>query len=110
MTPNGHRTAYSRARSIMLVLAAMLVWGVAAAHAAPPVIHPDRPPSETESEAFQKGVAAYDKGDFKTAFGIWLPLAQQGDLAAMRNVALLLRRGEGTKKDPKRALWFYEEA
>src|SRR3546814_8788574 len=32
------------------------------------------------------------------------------EAAAMRNVALLLRKGEGTPRDPKRALWFYEEA
>ena len=67
-------------------------------------------PLPPPSERFREGVAAYDKGDFETAFNIWLPLAQQADLAAMRNVALLLREGKGTKRDPARALWFYEEA
>ena len=67
-------------------------------------------PLPPPSERFREGVAAYDKGDFATAFNIWLPLAQQADLAAMRNVALLLREGKGTKRDPVRALWFYEEA
>ena len=67
-------------------------------------------PLPPPSERFREGVAAYDKGDFETAFNIWLPLAQQADLAAMRNVALLLREGKGTTRDPARALWFYEEA
>ena len=67
-------------------------------------------PLPPPSERFREGVAAYDKGDFAAAFKIWLPLAQQADLAAMRNVALLLREGKGTTRDPVRALWFYEEA
>ncbi|MEQ9225637.1 MAG: tetratricopeptide repeat protein [Parvibaculum sp.] len=65
---------------------------------------------EERSERFDKGVAAYDAGDFAQAFEIWLPLAQNDDLAAMRNVALLLRQGKGTAPDPERALYFYERA
>ena len=67
-------------------------------------------PLPPPSERFREGVEAYDRGDFETAFKIWLPLAQQSDLAAMRNVALLLREGKGTARDPVRALWFYEDA
>jgi TPR repeat protein len=93
----------------VMSVAAALLWGAAAAHAAPPEIHPEQP-KIAPSIRFQEGVTAYDQGDFKRAFDIWLPLAQGGDLAAMRNVALLMRKGEGTVKDPKRALWFYEEA
>ncbi|MDO8422591.1 MAG: tetratricopeptide repeat protein [Parvibaculum sp.] len=67
-------------------------------------------PLPPPSERFREGVAAYDRGDFTNAYAIWLPLAQQSDLAAMRNVALLLREGKGTTRDSVRALWFYEEA
>ena len=91
-------------------LAALLL-ASSAAFAAPATVLPnpnDIPPPQ--SERFQQGVDAYDKGDFDTAFKIWLPLAQQADLAAMRNVGLMLREGKGTARDPKRALWFYEEA
>jgi len=59
---------------------------------------------------FDKGVAAYDVGDYSTAYGIWLPLAKAGDIAAQRNVAHMLRRGEGVPQDRERALWFYERA
>lgn len=66
--------------------------------------------SAPDEARFQRGVKAYDKGDYASAFKDWLPLAQQNDLAAMRNVALLLRKGLGTERDPVRALFFYERA
>jgi uncharacterized protein len=59
---------------------------------------------------FNEGIAAYDSGDFATAYSIWLPLAKAGDLGAMRNVGHMLRRGVGVKQDLERALWFYERA
>ncbi len=59
---------------------------------------------------FDEGVAAYDAGDYATAYSIWLPLAKAGDIAAQRNVAHMLRRGEGVAQDSLRALWFYERA
>lgn len=59
---------------------------------------------------FDMGVAAHDAGDYSTAYAIWLPLAKSGDLAAQRNVAHMLRRGEGVPQDRERALWFYERA
>ncbi len=96
---------------IVMLFAAAFFLNAAAAHAAPVQVFPTRAdPLPPPSVRFQEGVAAYDKGDFAKAFQIWLPLAQQADLAAMRNVALMLRKGEGTPRDPKRALWFYEEA
>ena len=63
-----------------------------------------------DEKLFQSGVKAYDKGDYAEAFKDWLPLARNDDLAAMRNVGLLLRKGLGTKRDPERALYFYERA
>ncbi|MCF8469500.1 MAG: sel1 repeat family protein [Parvibaculum sp.] len=65
---------------------------------------------EQRAARFDKGVAAYDAGDYARAYDIWLPVAQTGDLAAMRNVALLLRQGKGVARDPERALYFYERA
>ncbi|MEN6542055.1 tetratricopeptide repeat protein [Parvibaculum sp.] len=92
------------------MIAAALLWGAAVATAEPVQTLKQPAPLPPPSERFLKGVEAYDSGDFKQAFDIWLPLAQGGDLAAMRNVALLLRTGKGTDRDPARALWFYEEA
>lgn len=68
-------------------------------------------PTRAEIAArFDEGTAAYDKGNYARAYEIWLPLAQRDDLAAMRNVALLLRRGVGVERNPERALYFYERA
>jgi hypothetical protein len=94
--------------AIAVLVAAMTAPNSAMAAPVQVLTHPAvLPPA---SERFREGVAAYDKGDFTQAFKIWLPLAQQADLAAMRNVALLLRTGKGVERDPARALWFYEEA
>lgn len=70
----------------------------------------ERPSSAENAARFNEGVAAYDAGDFARAFDIWLPIAQENDLAAMRNVALLLRDGKGVEKNPERALYFFERA
>jgi TPR repeat protein len=58
---------------------------------------------------FNTGVAAYDAGDYPKAFKIWSSI-QDEDLAAMRNVAMMLRKGTGVPKDPKKAEDIYEVA
>ena len=58
---------------------------------------------------FDTGVAAYDAGDYEKAFKIWSSI-QDDDLAAMRNVAMMLRKGQGTPRDPKKAEDIYEVA
>jgi uncharacterized protein len=56
---------------------------------------------------FDRGAAAFDAGDYTTAFKVFSRLAKHGDLAAMRNVALMQRKGLGTERDPKAALELY---
>jgi uncharacterized protein len=58
---------------------------------------------------FDTGVAAYDAGDKERAFRIWSGIADQ-DVAAMRNVAMMLRRGDGVKQDPAGAEAMYRRA
>jgi TPR repeat protein len=58
---------------------------------------------------FALGVTAYDAGDYEKAFKIWWELRFE-DLAAMRNLGMMLRRGIGTAKDPKRAEEVYLRA
>lgn len=75
---------------------------------------PREPPSKLyrpgNSDLFQQGVKAFDAKDYTTAFRIFSQLARHDDLAAMRNVALMERRGLGTKKDPKAAIEMYRKA
>jgi TPR repeat protein len=58
---------------------------------------------------FANGVAAYDAGDFQKAFKIWWELRFE-DLAAMRNLGMMLRKGIGTEKNPKQAEEIYLRA
>src|SRR3954463_2699639 len=58
---------------------------------------------------FDTGVTAYDAGDFEKAFKIWWELRFE-DLAAMRNLGMMLRKGIGTAKDPKKAEEIYLRA
>jgi len=58
--------------------------------------------SESLKKTFDSGVAAYDAGNYAQAFRIFKSIDDE-DLAAMRNVALMLRRGQGVAKDPKAA-------
>jgi hypothetical protein len=74
------------------------------------LIEQSGPTEEQQAVQFNKGLISYDHGDYTRAFEFWLPLAQTDDLAAMRNVALLLKEGKGVEKDPERALYFFERA
>lgn len=64
---------------------------------------------ESIKNAFDSGVAAYDARDYATAYKIWSSI-DDDDLAAMRNVAMMMRQGLGTAKDPKGAEAMYERA
>ena len=58
---------------------------------------------------FDTGVAAYDAGDYDKAFRIWWDLRFE-DLAAMRNLGMMLRKGQGTPKDVDKAAEVYLRA
>lgn len=53
---------------------------------------------------------AYEAGDYAAAYRAWLPLAESGDVAAMRNVGHLYRWGQGVEKDIHQALAWYRRA
>ncbi|HEV2560914.1 MAG TPA: tetratricopeptide repeat protein [Rhizomicrobium sp.] len=63
-----------------------------------------------DQKTFDEGAAAFDAGDYEKAFHIFRNLADNGDIAALRNVALMERKGLGTDKDPQAALDDYKEA
>jgi TPR repeat protein len=74
----------------------LLLWCLAGSGCVSPVT------SESLKSTFDAGVAAYDSGDYAKAYKLWVSI-DQDDLAAMRNVAMMLRKGQGTAKDPKAA-------
>ena len=59
---------------------------------------------------YQDGVDAYIKGDYKTAFKEWQPLADQGDADAQYNLGLMYGNGRGVLKDDKQAVKWYRKA
>ncbi|HEY1878095.1 MAG TPA: tetratricopeptide repeat protein [Rhizomicrobium sp.] len=61
------------------------------------------------AKIFDSGVAAYDAGNYEQAFKIWWDL-QYEDLAAIRNLAVMLRKGQGVAKDAKKAEELYQRA
>lgn len=80
------------ARLAALVLSAGLVSACAAA------------PSHDQIQAsFDAGLKQYDAGQFQAAYSTWQDIADV-DLAALRNVAVMLRKGQGVEKNPKEAL------
>ncbi len=59
---------------------------------------------------FAAGLAAYDGGDYRTAFEEWRALAAAGDAEAQVALAGLYSAGEGTRADPAAALRWYRRA
>jgi uncharacterized protein len=67
------------------------------------------PTAEQIKATFDAGIKDYDSGDYKAAYQKWKTI-DDVDIAAMRNVALMLRKGEGVEKNPKAALRKMEQA
>lgn len=54
--------------------------------------------------------AAYERGDYATAFRLWLPLAQQGSPRAQLNLGRMYELGEGVPRDQQAAMDWYRKA
>ena len=53
---------------------------------------------------YNTGFAAYVRGDYAVAMREWLPLAEAGNAAAQRNIAVMFRDGRGVEQDLDQAL------
>jgi len=62
------------------------------------------------SADFQKGVDAYQRGDYETALREWEPLAKQGNPSAQSNLGLMYENGQGVLQDYKTAVKWYKLA
>ncbi len=62
------------------------------------------------SAYFQKGLGAYNKGDFATALREWTPLAEQGNAGAQFNLGWMYKYGKGVPQDDKTAVKWYKLA
>jgi TPR repeat protein len=68
------------------------------------------PPTPLDQKKFDQAAAAYDAKDYATAYKLFTELADEYDIAAIRNVALMTRDGLGTDKNPGRAEDMMKEA
>lgn len=53
---------------------------------------------------------AFNKGDYETAFNLWLPLAENGDAHAQNYLGIIYSLGLGKNRDYKKSLEWYEKA
>ena len=67
--------------------------------------------ADTPEQQFQQGFEASTRGDYQTAFKLWLPLAEQGDATAQFNLGVMYDEGRGVKQDYFDAVkWFRQAA
>jgi TPR repeat protein len=63
------------------------------------------------AQEFQSGVESFQKGEYATAFRIFLTHAEQGDAAAQFNTGYMYRKGLGVSKNDVTALsWWRKSA
>ncbi len=59
----------------------------------------------------EKGLEAAEDGDFETAFGAWMPMAQDGNSLAQYNIAKMYYLGAFVEQDkPEAARWYLKSA
>ncbi len=59
---------------------------------------------------FEKGLAAYNSGNYATALAEWKPLADQGNASAQANLGVMYDSGEGVIEDDREAVKWYRLA
>lgn len=58
----------------------------------------------------QKGINAYESGDFEKALEIFTPMAQQGNSVAQTYLGKMYEIGEGVKKDAAQTFQWFRKA
>ena len=66
--------------------------------------------ADTTEQQFQQGFEATERGDYQTAFKLWLPLAEQGHAKAQFNLGVMYANGRGVKQDDFEAVKWYRQA
>jgi len=62
------------------------------------------------SADFNKGLDAYESGDYATALREWKPLAEQGNAIAQTNLGVMYQQGIGVPQDFEAAVKWYKLA
>ena len=59
---------------------------------------------------FEQAMAAYNAGNYKQAFHLLQPLAQQGDAMAQNNLGAMYNNGQGVVQSYQQAMAWYQKA
>ena len=59
---------------------------------------------------FYEGLAAYNRGDYATAFEEWLTVAEHGEAGAQYNLGFMYDHGQGVPQDYAEAVRWYRLA
>jgi TPR repeat protein len=62
------------------------------------------------AQDFQKGLAAYQAGDYATTLQEWIPAAEAGDAVAQYNLGIMYYNGKGVPQDYAEAVKWYRLA
>ena len=62
------------------------------------------------ADDFSDALAAYEKGDYKTALKLWKPLAEQGAANAQYNLGVMYLNGQGVPEDKVFAYMWWDLA
>lgn len=62
------------------------------------------------AQDFAAGVAAFQRGNYQTAIKNWMPLAEQGNAEAERNVGIMFQQGLGVPQSDTDAVFWYRRA
>jgi len=63
------------------------------------------------AQDFNKGIAAFQSGDYATALKQWMPLAEKDDAEAQRNIGIMFQQGLGVpQSDVEAANWYRRAA
>ena len=59
---------------------------------------------------FEQAAAAYQADNYKQAFRLWQPLAQQGDAMAQNNLGAMYNNGQGVVQSYQQAMAWFQKA
>lgn len=62
------------------------------------------------AQKFDRGLVAYESGDFEKAFRVFHSFAEQGFAVAQYNLGVMYDRGEGTTQNYREAMKWYRHA
>ena len=94
------------ASAVMMAVLAVALAGCSPAAPKKPTV----PVAAPAVSQFDQGVAAFNRGDYSTAYRLFRPLADQGYASAQFNLGLMYDNGQGVPQDYAAAVSWYRKA